>query len=161
MANAGDDITTLLLKSGEDFTVLTNARKLPGTAAGNGKNISGTWLRGTEGNAGLFPQSIANQLKNQQFSTFDKFREAFWKAVANDSHLASQFSSSNLTRMQNGFAPFVKQSQQLGGQTKYILHHKTPINQGGAVYNMDNLYIVTPKYHKEILDPAYHYGYGY
>ncbi|QFZ53916.1 hypothetical protein FEZ18_03365 [Oceanihabitans sp. IOP_32] len=161
LANAGDDITTLLLKSGEDFTVLTNARKLPGTAAGNGKNISGTWLRGTEGNAGLFPQSIANQLKNQQFSTFDKFREAFWKAVANDSHLASQFSSSNLTRMQNGFAPFVKQSQQLGGQTKYILHHKTPINQGGAVYNMDNLYIVTPKYHKEILDPAYHYGYGY
>jgi len=42
-----------------------------------------------------------------------------------------------------------------------VLHHKTPINQGGSVYDVDNLYIVTPKYHKEILDPAYHYGYGY
>ena len=35
------------------------------------------------------------------------------------------------------------------------------MNKGGAVYNVDNLYIVTPKYHKEILNPDYHYGYGY
>ena len=161
LAEAGCDLTTLLLKSGEDFTILTNARKLPGVSIGNGKNISSKWLRGTEGNAGLFPKSVADGLKGQQFSTFDKFREAFWKAVSNDPNLANQFSTANVTRMQNGFAPFVKQSQQLGGQTKYILHHKTPINQGGSVYDMDNLYIVTPKYHKEILDPAYHYGYGY
>lgn len=61
----------------------------------------------------------------------------------------------------NGYAPFANVNQQLGGQKVYILHHKTPINQGGSVYDMDNIYIVTPKYHKEILDPSYHYGYGY
>lgn len=63
--------------------------------------------------------------------------------------------------MKKGLSPEVLESQRLGGQIKYVLHHKTPINQGGGVYDMDNLYIVTPKYHKEILDPAYHYGYGY
>ena len=31
-------------------------------------------------------------------------------------------------------------------------------NGGGAVYNVDNLTIVTPRYHKEILSPSYHYG---
>jgi hypothetical protein len=29
------------------------------------------------------------------------------------------------------------------------------------MYNIDNLHIAIPKYDKEILDPAYHYGYGY
>jgi hypothetical protein len=57
-AESYKDVTTLLLKSGEDFTVLTNARKLPGISIGNGKNITGTWLRGTERNAGLFPSLL-------------------------------------------------------------------------------------------------------
>lgn len=63
--------------------------------------------------------------------------------------------------MQSGLAPIAVEEQWLGTQKSYVLHHKTPINKGGAVYDVDNLYIVTPKYHKEILDPAYHFGYGY
>lgn len=31
------------------------------------------------------------------------------------------------------------------------------VNNGG-VYDMDNMLIVTPKFHKEILDPKYHFG---
>ena len=60
--------------------------------------------------------------------------------------------------MNQGLAPIAKESQQLGGQKSYILHHNQPIYQGGAVYNVDNLTIVTPRYHKEILSPSYHYG---
>jgi hypothetical protein len=159
-AKHADEITTLA-RGGEDFTVLANARRLPGTATGNGKAITGTWLRGTERNAGLFPKSVADKLKGKQFKNFDEFREAFWREVANDLNLASQFDPPSIQRMQNGFAPFTDISQQLGSQKNFILHHKTPINQGGAVYDIDNLYVVTPKYHKEILNPAYHYGYGY
>ncbi len=155
------EITTDLVKSGEDFTVLANARRLPGTATGNGKSITGKWLRGTERNAGLFPKSVADKLKGKQFKNFDEFREAFWKEVANDPNLASQFTTDNIYRMKAGAAPRAELAQQIRGQKSYVLHHKTPINQGGAVYDMDNLYIVTPKYHKEVLDPAYHYGYGY
>lgn len=157
----GNELTPLLLKSGEEFTILTNARKLPGTSTGNGKNIVGTWLRGTERNAGLFPKSVADKMKGKSFTSFDDFRQQFWKAVADEPSLASQFDANSIQRMQGGLAPFTNVSQQIGGLKNYVLHHKTPINQGGAVYDMDNLYIVTPKYHKEILDPAYHYGYGY
>jgi hypothetical protein len=156
-----DDLAYILAKSGEDFTILTNARKLPGTVSGTGKERTGKWLRGTERNAGLFPKSVADNLKGKTFNNFDEFREAFWKEVANDPDLATQFDPQSIQRMRNGLAPYTDITQQIGGQKNYILHHKTPINQGGAVYDMDNLYIVTPKYHKEILDPAYHYGYGY
>jgi hypothetical protein len=154
-------IKTALNKTGDDFNVLTNARKLPGTSSGAGKEITGKWLRGTDGNAGLFPKSVADKMRGKMFKNFDEFRETFWKEVVNDSDLAKQFEPQQIGRMKEGLAPAVKEVQQLGGQKSYILHHKTPINQGGRVYDMDNLYIVTPKYHKEILDPAYHYGYGY
>ena len=47
--------------------------------------------------------------------------------------------------MQGGLAPFTDVSQQIGGMKNYVLHHKTPINQGGAVYDMDNLSLVSTK----------------
>jgi hypothetical protein len=161
LAVISTDIKPILLNTGDDFTILTNARKLPGTVTGNGNNITGRWLRGTEGNAGLFPKSVADKLRGRTFNNFDEFREAFWKEVANEPNLANQFDANSIQRMQGGLAPFTSVSQQIGGMKNYVLHHKTPINQGGSVYDMDNLYIVTPKYHKEILNPAYHYGYGY
>lgn len=161
LQGAENELTALLLKSGEEFTILTNARKLPGTSIGNGKNITSIWLRSTERNAGLFPKSVADKLKGKTFNSFDDFRNQFWKAVADEPSLASQFDANSIKRMQGGLAPFTDVSQQIGGMKNYVLHHKTPINQRGAVYDMDNLYIVTPKYHKEILDPAYHYGYRY
>ena len=160
-AHANDEVTYLLLNTGEDFTTLSAARNLPGVSNGNGKNIVGKWLRGTEGNAGLFPKSIADKLKGKNFKNFADFRANFWKEVAEDADLAGQFTPSNLTEMKKGNSPFTLASQQLGGQKRYVLHHKTPIHAGGEVFNMDNLYIVTPKYHKEILSPQYHYGYGY
>ena len=126
-----------------------------------GKIITGKWLKGSAGNAGLFPKSVAEKLKGKQFNNFDEFRQQFWKTVAEDADLAPQFSVQNLAKMKNGNAPTPLPEQWLGGQTSYILHHKTPINQGGAVYDMDNLYIVTPRFHKEILAPEFHFGYGY
>ncbi|WP_407668642.1 hypothetical protein [Paraburkholderia xenovorans] len=37
------------------------------------------------------------------------------------------------------------------------MHHIEPIQHGGRVYDTDNLLIVTPRYHAEILDSSYHY----
>lgn len=38
--------------------------------------------------------------------------------------------------------------------------HRTPTSRGGDPYDPDNILVVTPRYHKEVLDPLYHYGGG-
>ena len=138
----------------------TDARNSPGVATG-GENlpaVTGPWLRGSNGNAGRIPGQIADQLRGQSFKNWGDFREAFWKAVGNDSHLSSQFSSQNVTRMTgDGFAPFTAASQAYRGGRTYVLHHATPIWDGGGVYDLDNILVVTPRLHAELLDPAYHY----
>ena len=78
--------------------------------------------------------------------------------MADDPVLSQGFSARDLIQMKNGNAPPAAISQQLGGQRTYQLHHTTPINQGGGVYDIDNITIVIPRFHKEILDPSIHYG---
>ncbi|MEU9130700.1 hypothetical protein AB0D08_21805 [Kitasatospora sp. NPDC048540] len=138
----------------------TQIRNAPGPATG-GYSLSdagGSWLRGSQGNFGRIPGQIADQLRGQTFRSFDDFREAFWAAVGNDSDLASSFSASNVSRMQGGRSPFVASGQSMPGQYNYVLHHATPIWAGGGVYDMDNIVILTPRLHSEILDPGFHYG---
>ena len=65
---------------------------------------------------------------------------------------------SNVTRMLSGRAPFVLSDQSLPGAYNYVLHHAYPIWAGGGVYDMDNILIVTPRLHAEILDGGFHYG---
>jgi hypothetical protein len=143
--------------SGKIAEIRSKARSLPGTSSGNGVVIEGQWMRGTDGNIGLFPKRIADKLKGKSFENFAEFRHEFWKAVADDPELFAQFGRSSQAEMLKGNAPFAKKVQQVGGKIKYEIHHKTPIHDGGGVYDIDNLVIVTPRYHKEILDPAYHF----
>ncbi|WP_420856267.1 hypothetical protein [Streptomyces malaysiense] len=137
----------------------TQVRNSPGVVSGGEglAPVSGSWLRGSEGNFGRIPGQIADQLRGQSFKTFGDFREAFWRAVGNDAGIAANFSPQNVTRIQNGLSPFVVQGQAYRGGFNYVLHHSTPIWDGGGVYDMDNIVVITPRLHAEILDPAYHY----
>jgi hypothetical protein len=137
-------------------------RSLPGKATG-GHSLplikeGDTWLRGTQSNAGKVPKQIADKLRDKEFTSWDHFRKSFWKEVANDPVLSKNFSNNDLYAMKTrGTAPVVEFEQQLGKIDSYILHHEQPIHAGGGLYNIDNLKIVTPRYHKEILEPKYHY----
>ena len=105
------------------------------------------------------PAQVAEKMKGREFANFDTFRQAFWKEVANDPVLAKGFGVDQVQAMSKyGRAPLVDLTQQYGGLTTYHLHHQTPIQRGGAVYHMDNLLIVTPRYHLDVLDKKYHYG---
>ncbi len=154
---------------GETAENLAKARNLVGTASGNGTKITGNWLRGSQRNAGKFPKSIADKMKGKKYDNFNEFRKDFWKKVADDPNMSKQFKhdAASMNEMRNGRAPFADVSQQINGKPncfhckKYNIHHNTPINQGGDVFNFDNLTIVTPRYHKEILSPSYHKGYNY
>jgi hypothetical protein len=97
-------------------------------------------------------------MRGREFSSFEAFRQSFWKEVANDPVLSRGFDVDQLKAMNTGKAPRAPLEQQLGGQRGYQLHHMKPIQHGGTVYDLDNIAIVTPRYHKEALDSSYHQG---
>ena len=73
------------------------------------------------------------------------------------SKYAKEFSKNNISNMSKDNAPIAVEEQWFGSRSKYELHHKKPIWDGGDVYNLDNLVIVSPRYHQEILDKDYHF----
>lgn len=136
-----------------------NPRNQPGDARASGplNRIEGTWLRGTQGNAGQFPAQVAEKLAGRQFENFGEFRAAFWRAVADTPELAAQFSPGNRALMREGGAPIAVEDQWHGGN-RYVLHHQMPVARGGGVYDMSNLVVLTPRMHQDILARGYHFG---
>ncbi|MDX5960298.1 WXG100 family type VII secretion target [Bacillus cereus group sp. BfR-BA-00331] len=136
-------------------------RKTPGTVTSsfNLKRSLDTQkkLMYNDGAIGIIPQEVREKLVGREFKSFDDFREEFWKTLS-DSSYAKEFSSMNIKLMKQGKAPYSPRAEHYGNHNKYILHHKQPIDKGGDVYNLDNLIIVSPKMHQNVLDPAYHFG---
>jgi len=88
----------------------------------------------------------------KEFSSFDKLRGAIYDGIGNSAY-AGEFSSSNQTLMQSSRAPYAPDSLQTGdsyNQLKYNAHHIKPVEDGGDVYNLDNIELVAPKTHDEI-----------
>lgn len=126
-------------------------RNNPGQVTGKGQKVTGTWLADVnQGNGSPIPSQIADKLRGRTFSNFDRFREAFWEEVSNDPELRSQFNTSNRDAMEKGYSPFVRKVDRAGLRDKFELHHIQPISKGGAVYDVDNLGVTTPKKHIEI-----------
>ncbi|WP_263854304.1 HNH endonuclease signature motif containing protein [Pseudomonas huaxiensis] len=131
-----------------------NPRDYAGVVSGGGQLTSGRWLDAASSKAGAsVPTQIADQLRGRTFATFGHMRRAFWIAVANDSELLQQFTKANLDRMKEGLAPRAIQSEHKSRKMSFELHHVHPIGEGGAVYNLDNIVVMTPKQHLEL-----HYG---
>ena len=126
-------------------------RDEPGEVTGRGQQVAGVWL--AEAGKGLgapIPVQIADKLRGRKFSSFDRFREAFWQEVANDPELSGQFSPLNQNRMKRGYAPYPIPTEQVGGREKFELHHIKFIRDDGAVYDIENIRVMTPKRHVNI-----------
>lgn len=133
------------------YVMFRDRREDPGVAWGIGVPVTGNWLgAASQGDGAPIPSQIADQLRGREFKNFKGFREAFWRAVANDPELSRQFKKQNLSTILNGKAPFVIPSERAGTAAKFELHHKVYIAQDGAIFDMDNITIVTPKRHKQI-----------
>lgn len=133
------------------FVMFRDRRSEPGASSGAGKLVSENWMRTASMPEGApIPAQIADKLRGRRFSSFKNFRSEFWKAVSNDELLSGQFTKLRQMDMKQGLAPATSPQDQVGRRVKYEIHHIIPIGEGGEVYDMDNLQIMTPKSHIQI-----------
>ncbi len=133
------------------YVMYRSPRNMPGTASGNGKGVGDNWLgKSVNGNGAPIPSQIADKLRGRKFDSFDSFRRALWSEVGKEPTLSSQFKGNNKKALSKGYSPFPPEAEQVGGRTRYELHHITPIKDGGAVYDVDNIGVLTPKRHIEL-----------
>ncbi|WP_432219550.1 S-type pyocin domain-containing protein [Pseudomonas kribbensis] len=146
----GGFITVFPIDSGipATFTMFRDRRQDPGVVSGNGRAIAGRWLGGASMPEGApIPAQIADKLRGLEFSSFRSFRRAFWKAVASDERLSIEFKRLNRVDMRDGLSPSADPAEQVGRRAKMEIHHVMPVNEGGAVYDVDNLRLMTPRQH--------------
>ena len=133
---------------------LVSPRYQPGVVAFGDDLVaaSGNWLdAATPTRISL---QVARQLTGKSFNNFGELQSTIWKTVAADSELSAAFRQVSYDRMVAGFAPFAPpafQNVQFG--TRFNLHHESWIVNGGAVYDLSNIRIVSPKMHSSIHYP--------
>jgi len=134
-------------------------RGAPGvaTASGDLAPASGRWL--DPGVPTPIPGQVADALVGRNFNSFNDLRSAIWEEIGGNAELNGGFSRGSLGQMNAGNAPFapseyLADSGALG--ERFNLHHINPIANGGPVYDLSNLHIVSPKVHYSI-----HYGPGF
>ena len=132
------------------YVMFRDRRSEPGVASGAGQSVSANWLGTASTLEGApIPKQIANKLRGREFANFNAFRREFWKAVANDLDLSSNLSRLSKIEAEKGLAAKAPIAEHVGKRTKYELHHVTPISENGAIYDIDNIMILTPKAHIE------------
>lgn len=130
--------------------IVLNVRKTSGRVTGQGEDLDGNWLIDADSGEGVpVPKDVADALRGREFKSFDSFRVEFWKA-ASMSAIKNQFISQNLGRMRKGRAPRVHKTQRVGGRLSYELHHLVKVSEGGAVYDLDNIRVNTPRNHIDL-----------
>lgn len=134
------------------LVVFKSPRYEAGTSIGTGAQVTDTWRDAAASREGApIPAQISDLLRGKEFRNFDAFRQQFWRAVANDPQLSKQFREIDLARMKkHGYSPTADFPDSYLSQKTFILHHIIPISEGGGVYDMDNLSIVTPLLHNKI-----------
>ncbi|GFM86638.1 HNH nuclease [Pseudomonas cichorii] len=139
------------------YAVFQSPRNMPGVVSGEGQTVFHDWLEAlAEGEGAPIPKQIAEQLRGKQFSNFSRFREAFWKLVADDELLVNQFSSENKVLMQKGYAPYTPKKQSVGERRVFEIHHIDFISNGAAVYDVNNMRILTPARHIKLHSEVKH-----
>jgi hypothetical protein len=130
--------------------IMLSARYDAGGVTGKGQPVSGIWLAGAGvGEGSPIPSQIADALRGQTFNDFDDFRRAFWLEVSKDPVLRGQFCADNQRKISEGKAPIAIESEHAGERMRFEIHHIVYIKNGGEVYNVDNLAVMTPKRHVE------------
>jgi RHS repeat-associated protein len=125
-------------------------RNTPGvvTMSSDLNTASGKWL--DAGVPAPIPAQVAKTLVGRQFNTFGELRGAIWGAIGENSELSGSFNARNIGNMRANYAPFAPRAFQISeadAGMRFNLHHITAIENGGSVYDLSNLQIVSPLVH--------------
>ena len=132
----------------------TQKKATPGIVTGNFTSnipVSGGRISSPDGSVIAIPQEVAQQLVGKQYSSFDEFRSDLWKAIGNSSY-SNEFKQSNVNLMKAGKAPFAIPEQWCESgkfQGRFSIDHIIEVQDGGYVYDLDNMTIRSPKNHDE------------
>lgn len=98
-------------------------RNTPGQAIG-GDNlpiIEDNLFKGTYNSVGKLLKQIVDKMNGMEFRNFDQFRQTFWKLVADDPKLSSNFNPEFLNGIRKGVAPAAQMEQWNGKIEQKIL----------------------------------------
>lgn len=130
------------------YVMFRDPREIAGVAKGAGQLTTDRFLEaGSTPQGAAIPTRIAERLTGRRFSSFGKLREAIWMEVAADEVFRKHFTPWNIQEMLNGKAPYAPLSGQRGSRMKFELHHIHEVAQGGSVYDLDNIVVMTPNQH--------------
>lgn len=130
------------------YVMFRDPRQIAGLASGYGQMTPDRFLEAALTPEGApIPSRIADKLRGRRFSSFDRLREAFWREVAADPVLNKHFTAFNLREMRAGNAPIAPTTQTVGARRKFEMHHVKEIAKGGAVYDLDNIVVMTASRH--------------
>lgn len=147
-----DYIITFPADSGLEpvYIMFKDPRDYAGVGAGSGLTIP-DWGSATVSATGApIPSHIADQLRGRPFSSWRKMREAIWIAIEQDAELRTHFSAASWEDMKRGAAPVSPAPGRAGARQTFNIHHIRPVAQGGGVYDLDNLVIITPRAHIDL-----------
>ncbi|HBP18365.1 MAG TPA: hypothetical protein DEA08_11320 [Planctomycetes bacterium] len=133
------------------------ARNTPGVATGGTNLPTGARFNATLKRHGVarIPEPVARKLRGRKFKNWQDFRQEFWKAVDEIPGIRDQFSRSSQGRIAKrpALAPRVPQhaaDARMGrGANSLNLDHTRDIADGGGVYDLGNIRVMTPRRHAD------------
>jgi LysM domain len=150
--NAAIDAERAASGAGDGSFRIGDMRRVPGRVFASGKLVKAGkgWL--SSGSAAI-PKQVLDKLKGQRLNSGSDLTRAIWKAVADTPELAKDLTKGDIWRIRNNLSPRALKEDWYGKQRALVVHHNNEIQHGGAVYDLSNLTIVTPKAHNRL-----HYG---
>ncbi|QHM77455.1 Pyocin-S2 [Mixta theicola] len=133
------------------YVMTVSPRNMPGTVTGKGVPADENWLsKAGEGTGVPIPSQVADKLRGRTYSSFSSFRRAVWREVGRIDVLTKKFEDLNKELVKKSRSPVVDEIDSKGGRIYFEIHHIKSIENSGAVYDIDNLGITTPKNHVNI-----------
>ncbi|WAB97165.1 S-type pyocin domain-containing protein [Pseudomonas putida] len=131
------------------YVMFKSPRNMPGVVTGKGRLIQGQFLYEGNREGAPIPAQIASKLRGKKFSSFGAFRRRLWQLIGRSPLFEGQFDLGELLIMRRGLAPPVRKNERVGQRWKFEIHHIKRIVDGGAVYDVENMTILSPKFHIE------------